>query len=168
MDLHWMGRYRKLVMALVQHSNITMRTVRIKDKITDDIWLSATEWQVFEYIIEHSEDDIYLNRMSDILALPQSSFSKTVSLLCSYGLVEKYQTETNKKNILVRPTEKGIELYNNKNSRLDAEVFDDFFRSLDDIDDETLNKFADAMLDFNIVLKADSEKRLETFKKHVK
>ena len=164
MDMHWMGRYRKLVMALVQHSNITMRGVGIKDRITDDIWLTANEWQILEYIIEHSEDDAHMNHMLEVLALPQSSFSKTVSLLCSYGLVEKYQTETNRKNVLLKPTEKALAIYKEKSNELDTEMFEDFFKTLDGFDDETLDRFTDALLAFNMVLKADSEKRLETAK----
>ena len=104
MDVNWMGRYRTLVMALVQHCNISARGSGIKDRVTDDIWLNAHEWQVLEYIIEHTEDDAYMNRMSEVLGLPQSSFSRSVSLLSSYGLVEKYQTESNRKNVLLRPT----------------------------------------------------------------
>ena len=164
MDMHWMGRYRKLVMALVQHSNITMRGVGIKDRITDDIWLNANEWQILEYIIEHSEDDAHMNHMLEVLALPQSSFSKTVSLLCSYGLVEKYQTESNRKNVLLRPTEKGILVYKEKYSQLDNELFEVLFKSLDRFDDETIKGFSEALLAFNKVLKEDSDRRNEQAK----
>ena len=157
MDMNWMGRYRTLVMALVQHSNITMRGVGIKDRITDDIWLNAHEWQVLEYIIEHTEDDAYMNRMSEVLGLPQSSFSRSVSLLSSYGLVEKYQTESNRKNVLLRPTEKGIQVYKDKYSQLDNELFADFFKSLDGFDDETIKRFSEALLAFNKVLTDDED-----------
>ena len=43
-------------------------------------------------------------------------------------------------------------------------MFEDFFKNLDGFDDETLDRFTDALLAFNMVLKADSEKRLETAK----
>ena len=164
MDMHWMGRYRKLVMALVQHSNITMRGAGIKDRITDDIWLNAHEWQVLEYIIEHAEDDAYMNRISEVLGLPQSSFSRSVSLLSSYGLVEKYQTESNRKNVLLRPTEKGILVYKEKYSQLDNELFEVLFKSLDRFDDETIKGFSEALLAFNKVLKEDSDRRNEQAK----
>ena len=164
MDMDWMGRYRTLVMALVQHCNIASRGGGIKDRITDDIWLSANEWQVLEYIIEHSEDDAYMNRMTEVLGLPQSSFSRTVSLLISYGLAEKYQTESNRKNVLLRPTEKGILVYKEKYSQLDNELFEDFFKSLDSLDDETIKKFSEALLEWNKTLKADADKRLERAK----
>ena len=164
MDMDWMGRYRTLVMALVQHCNIASRGGGIKDRITDDIWLSANEWQVLEYIIEHSEDDAYMNRMTEVLGLPQSSFSRTVSLLISYGLAEKYQTESNRKNVLLRPTEKGILVYKEKYSQLDNELFEDFFKSLDSLDDETIKKFSEALLEWNKILKADADKRLERAK----
>ena len=164
MDVNWMGRYRTLVMALVQHCNISARGSGIKDRVTDDIWLNAHEWQGLEYIIEHTEDDAYMNRMSEVLGLPQSSFSRSVSLLSSYGLVEKYQTESNRKNVLLRPTEKGIQVYKDKYSQLDNELFADFFKSLDGFDDETIKRFSEALLAFNKVLKEDSDKRNERAK----
>ena len=161
MDLSWMGRYRTLVMALVQHSNISAHGGGIKDWVCDDIWLNAHEWQVLEYIIEHTEDDAYMNRMSEVLGLPQSSFSRSVSLLSSYGLVEKYQTESNRKNVLLRPTEKGILVYKEKYSQLDNELFEVLFKSLDRFDDETIKGFSEALLAFNKVLKEDSDRRNE-------
>lgn len=164
MDMSWMGRYRTLVMALVQHSNISARGGGIKDWVCDDIWLNAHEWQVLEYIIEHAEDDAYMNRISEVLGLPQSSFSRSVSLLSSYGLVEKYQTESNRKNVLLRPTEKGILVYKEKYSRLDNELFEVLFKSLDRFDDETIKGFGEALLAFNKVLKEDSDRRNEQAK----
>ncbi len=164
MDINWMGRYRTLVMALVQHCNISTRGGGIKDWVCDDIWLNAHEWQVLEYVIEHAEDDAYMNRISEILGLPQSSFSRSVSLLSSYGLVEKYQTETNRKNVLLKPTEKALAIYKEKSNELDTEVFEDFFMNLDGFDDEILDRFSEALLALNKVLKADSSKRLETAK----
>ncbi|MBQ6048501.1 MAG: winged helix-turn-helix transcriptional regulator [Oscillospiraceae bacterium] len=164
MDMSWMGRYRTLVMALVQHSNISARGGGIRDRITDDVWLNAHEWQVLEYIIEHAEDDAYMNRISEVLGLPQSSFSRSVSLLSSYGLVERYQTESNRKNVLLRPTEKGILVYKEKYSQLDNELFEVLFKSLDRFDDETIKGFSEALLAFNKVLKEDSDKRNERAK----
>ena len=56
------------------------------------------------------------------------------------GLVEKYQTETNRKNVLLKPTEKALAIYEEKSNRLDTEMFEDFFKNLDGFDDETLNR----------------------------
>ena len=61
MNTEWMGRYRPLLAALVRHSNITQRSSGTRTMLTDEISLNAQEWQVFEYIIEHMEDDAYMN-----------------------------------------------------------------------------------------------------------
>ena len=111
MNTEWMGRYRPLVAELVRHTNIVQRALGIKSEIGEGISLSVQEWQVFEYIIEHADDDAHMNLISDRLGIPQSSFSKMIKTLCGCGLVDKYQMINNKKNIILRPSERGREIY---------------------------------------------------------
>ena len=126
METGWMGRYRPLVAELVRHSNITQRLSATRFSVADDICLNSQEWQVFEYILEHSDDDAYMNMnmISERLGIAQSTFSKIVKALCAYGLVNKYQTTRNRKNILLRPSEKGLEVDRNYSASLKWNTFE--------------------------------------------
>ena len=96
MGTEWMGRYRPLVAALVRHSNINQRVSAVYVPVAGDICLRSQEWQVFEYILEHMDDDHHMNMISERLGIPQSTFSKIIKILCGYGLVDKYQTTDNR------------------------------------------------------------------------
>ena len=159
-----MGRYRELVKALVQHTNINMQVVGVKDPVTEEIWLTPNEWQIMEYIVEHGNNEACMNHISDALALPQSSFSKTIKLLASYGLVEKYQKENNRKNILLRPTQKALAVYAEKKDQVNENLFADFFAALDSMDDESLKQFTDALMALNEVLRNEGQRRIERWK----
>ena len=86
METGWMGRYRPLVAELVRHSNITQRLSATRFSVADDICLNSQEWQVFEYILEHSDDDAYMNMnmISERLGIAQSTFSKIVKACLLY------------------------------------------------------------------------------------
>ena len=145
MNTKWMGRYRPLVAALVRHTNLVQRTSILKIEIDDGICLAAQEWQAFEYIIEHLEDDAHMNLISDRLGIPQSSFSKIIKTLCSYGLVEKYQMTNNRKNIILRPSEYGLSVYAKHASALLNSLFSDFFHQLEPCSIEDLDRFTQAI-----------------------
>ena len=55
MDSEWMGRYRNLVAALVQHSNIVMKASSEKAEVSRGIFLNPNEWQILEYLVEHRD-----------------------------------------------------------------------------------------------------------------
>lgn len=145
MNTEWMGRYRPLLAALVRHSNITQRSSGTRTMLTDEISLNAQEWQVFEYIIEHMEDDAYMNLISDRLGIPQSTFSKIVKALCLHGLVDKYLTSNNRKNIILRPSEKGLSVYQQHSQKVLSAKFEPFFEMLDSFSDEQIARFTDAL-----------------------
>ena len=102
MDTEWMGRYRGLVASLVRHDNVAIRTQTNKKNIGDNIWLNDQQWQILEYLIENRDKIFNMNEVSYRLDIPQSTFSKTIKLLCEKGLVEKYQAVNNRKNIIKR------------------------------------------------------------------
>ena len=149
MNTEWMGRYRPLIAALVRHSNIVQRRITIRTNVENGIILNAQEWQVFEYIIEHLYDDAHMNLISDRLGIPQSSFSKIVKLLCSYGLVEKYQMTNNKKNIILRPSDYGLLLYEKHSSSLIDSTYGDFFDQLESFSDTDIELIAKAIETLN-------------------
>lgn len=145
MSILWMGRYRAVTEALVHHGNCCIRYANYKIEVENGKMLTAQEWQVMEYIIEHEQDDHNMARLSERLCIPQSSFSKISNKLVKYGLVEKYQIIGNKKSIILKASDKGEAFYSRYSEEIRINVFQAFFQELEDFTDEQLNKMAKAI-----------------------
>ena len=152
MGTEWMSRYRPLVAALVKHTNVVQRAAGRTVRLSEEVSLSTQEWQVFEYILEHQDDDSCMNHISERLGIAQSTFSKITKYLCEQGLVDKYQTETNRKNIILRPSADGVDLYRQQTSTVGREMFGAFFEDLDGLSDEQLETFTAALERLNATL----------------
>lgn len=149
MGSEWMGRYRPLVAALVQHVNIVSRQISKRRPDAEGRSLSMHEWQVLEYIIEHADDDSRMTLVSRRLGIPQSSFSVIAQRLSSLGLVERYREVGNKKNVILKPSEEGIAYYQAKSLASNVPMFQPFFDSLEEFDTETIERFAACLEVFN-------------------
>lgn len=166
MQSEWMGRYRPLVAALVKHSNINTKLGKNRSENECGVPLSANEWQVLETVIEHQHEVSNMNRLAEAIGLAQSTFSKTVKYLCGIGLVEKYQTATNRKNVILKPTPTALELYERHSAVLAQYVFRDFFHQLESIQDKDLQTLIHAIDALNDALApAVPEEELELIKK---
>jgi len=154
METSWMGRYRGFVAELVRHSNITAKSASVKSDM-GGVMLTMQEWQILEYIVEHRLDDDRMIHISEALEIPQSTFSRTVKMLCAEGLVDKYQMSNNRKNIILKPTARGIELYNKAFKSIIPVGFEQLFRALDPVSDEDLETVTRALREFNDNLNKD-------------
>ena len=143
-----MGRYRPLVEQLVLFSHEASRSMFKKLDMGDGIFLSPIEWQVLEYVYEHGEDE-RMASIHDKIGLAQSSFSKCVRALSDYGLVERFHTVSNRKNVIVKITEKGIALYERMAVVLRDGPWGDFFAALSEMNDEDLARMHHAMVLLN-------------------
>lgn len=157
MDQNWMGRYRPLVAALVQHTNINMKRMNARMPAAEGVFLSLHEWQVLECILENDSNHPMI-QISSRLAIPQSSFSKIAKNLQELGLIEKYQLTGNKKNVILKATEKGRRIYREQAEKLDREMFSAFFNALEEVDDLSLARFVDALERFNGKLSEQQKK----------
>lgn len=142
--LAWMGRYRPLVAALVQHVN-TVSKASPPLHIYEDIYLAPNEWQVLEYIVEHREDDEHMNNMIHALAIPQSSFSRIQKKLNAMGLIERFQTSDNRKNIILKPTSLAIRAHEYHTQEMFRKLFKPFFDELEAFSDEDIRRFTHAL-----------------------
>ena len=145
MLVSWMGRYRGIVEALVQHGNCCIRAANYMMNMSDGITLTAQEWQVLEYIIEHEDNDHNMTKLSERLCIPQSSFSKMTGKLFKYGLLEKYRIVGNKKCVILKASESGKTFYLKNAEVINQYVFDVFFRELEGFSDEQLAQFVRAI-----------------------
>lgn len=157
MDQSWMGRYRPLVAALVRHTNINAKRMNTKLPVGEGVFLTMHEWQVLEGILENDENHPMI-QISSRLAIPQSSFSKIAASLQRQGLVEKYQLTGNKKNVILKVTEKGRHVYKARSAEMDRQMFGTLFHALEGMDDQSLDHFVGALEQFNDALSAQQQK----------
>lgn len=157
MENGWMGRYRPLIAAIVKHTNLIAKIADKKTTLATGEQVSIHEWQVFEYIIEHESDDDRMIHISERLSIPQSSFSKMANYLCAIGLIEKTQMPGNRKNIILKPTEYGRQVYSQRVSVLGENLFFPFFEYLESVGDDGLNLFVKAFEQINASIEAFQE-----------
>ena len=148
MGYEWMGRYRKLVSAVVRHGNVYSRMQGIKYDVAEGLRMTAQEWQILEYIIEHSNESKNMISIADSLCIPQSTFSKTVKMLCKLGFAEKYQSAQNRKNVILKPTEYAEQVYEAHAKKMAEGNFGRFFEELEGVSDQDLEKVVRAIEHF--------------------
>ncbi len=152
METEWMGRYRPLVAALVLHANVVNRGLSMRSDIGDGIMLNPQEWQVLEFVIEHSDSYFSMIEISRELGIPQSSFSRIVKTIQDYKLISKYQVAGNRKNIVLRPTEYGKSLYSKRAGVPSSVGFISFFKELDSLSDDSIKTFTKALNNLTLSL----------------
>lgn len=148
MESEWMGRYRGFISELVRHANIEAKALNTRHNMSG-VPMSAQEWQVLEYIVEHRDDDDRMIFISEKLQIPQSTFSKIIKYLAANDLVEKYQMKNNRKNIFLKPSEFGIQTYNKGSEALRKGGFMHLFASLDCLSDDVIETFTSALHNYN-------------------
>lgn len=111
MKLEWMGTHRAAVEAVIRYGNSYAQGLNLQGLVTEAASISAAELQVMEYILENEERRDNMSQVAARLEISQSSFSKIVSQLCRMGLLEKYRTCRNRKNVIVQPTDLAREIY---------------------------------------------------------
>ena len=164
MESEWMGRYREIVAAVVLHGNVAMRTQADTMDIGEGIRLKHQQWQILEYIVENRNEIFSMIDISYRLNIPQSTFSRTVSLLYDYGLVEKFQAVNNRKNIILRPTEIGLQIYKNNVENRVKPLFINFFDALKNVSDEDLHAVAKAIEILDNEMLPERKKEIEIIK----
>ncbi|MBQ8536491.1 MAG: winged helix-turn-helix transcriptional regulator [Clostridia bacterium] len=146
----WMGRYRPLVRALVQHTNTASRNAGQKKEFAPGVMLSSQEWQVLEYLIEHEDEDENMLYISERLGIAQSSLSKYTKTLCCEKLVERYHILGNRKSIILKATDKGRQVYDYRSDHVNPALFAPLFEGLDSLPDEVILQVSQAIEAFNI------------------
>ena len=111
MKLEWMGQHRAAVEALIRCGNSYAQGLNLRGLMTDKVDISAAELQVMEYILENEERRENMSQVAARLDISQSSFSKLVSELVRLGLLEKFRTANNRKNVIIQPTDFAREVY---------------------------------------------------------
>lgn len=111
MELSWMGEHRELIEKIIKFGNAYTFCYKAQLDYNTDMVFSAAQIQTLEYILESEEKNEKMSDMAQRLGVSKSTFSRNVKTLTEKGLLERYQKGDNKKNIYVKPSEKGRQIY---------------------------------------------------------
>lgn len=139
-----MGRYRELVRALVYYSNSSNRGV-IERRRGGEGNLTQHEYQVLEYICEFESENRIMSHISRDLGIAQSNITKAAKTLLEKGCAERFRLGGNRKNVVLKPTPAGKELYKKMSSEQISPAFLTFFHLLDGLTQEQLEVFENAV-----------------------
>ena len=145
MKLQWMGEYRDIVEKLIHYCNV-YASIYKKEAITKSgVTFSFSQIQVLEYLLENEENNDNMSIVAARLGIALSTFSKLVSALEKKGLLEKFYLEGNKKNIVVRVSDLGREVYAGYAEQIYKNHFAHMFEALDKLPKEHLPILVDAL-----------------------
>lgn len=145
MELEWMGKYRKFVEKMMKFGNTYARTSRGEHNYSTPVKFSASELQVLEYILENEERYENMVEIADAVGISKSALSKNIKKMEEKGLLEKYHTTDNQKNIIVRVSAYGKEVYTLYAKYSFETAFKRMFQILDEIPEEYIGKFTEVM-----------------------
>ena len=141
MKLDWMGDHRELVEKIIKYGNAYSNTYKLQRSYGTDMTFSAAQIQTLEYILEAEDQEEKMSEMAARLGVSRSTFSKNVKNLTEKGLLEKYHLSGNRKDIYVKPSDKGREVYMKYTAFVRELCFDDIFKLADRITEADKKSF---------------------------
>ena len=132
MKLEWMGAYRDIVGDFYRSANGYSQICKT-ELFGEKVRFSPYEVQIMEHILEYADEHRNMKWYAERLGLSQATYSKYVRKLVEKGLLEKYHTEGNRKDIILMVSPLGLEEY----ARYAAEMKETVFRELFDLLDRT-------------------------------
>jgi len=159
-----MGRYREFVGLLSKYVNIfgNLGNKAVTDKL--GFRLTSQQWQTLECVIEYEDENKNMMFMANKIGLKKSTFSKFIKVLENYGLVERYQQKGNRKDIILKPSDKGHVYYKTRSQILMESIWKEPFAVLDKLSDENLAVIVDFMKKVIDDLDLKNNKVVELFK----
>ena len=145
MQLEWMGDYREVVEKLIHYCNVYAMVYKKEHLTQCGVTFSYSQIQVLEYLLENEDSNENMSVVAARLGIALSTFSKLVSALEQKGLLEKYFLEGNKKNIVVRVSALGRDVYAGYAQEIYTRHFSNMFNELEKIPKEYLSVFAAAL-----------------------
>lgn len=137
MQLDWLGSYRKIVADYYRSANGYSQICKT-EMFGIKVKFSPYEVQIMEHILEHADENRNMKWYAEQLGLSQATYSKYVRKLVSKGLVEKYHTEDNQKNIILQVTDLGLREYEGYVRQIWEENFAKLFAYWDTLSPEQL------------------------------
>ena len=137
MKLEWMGAYRDIVGDFYRSANGYSQICKT-ELFGNRVRFSPYEVQILEHVMEHAEEHKNMKWYAERLGLSQATYSKYVQKLVGKGLLEKYHTEENRKDIILMVSPLGLEEYARYAKEMKETVFRELFDLLDSVSPEEL------------------------------
>ena len=137
-----MGKNRFFVEKMIQFANMYAAVYKKEEFYGTEIPISFEQVQVLEYLLENERLNQNMAMIADRLGITPSNFTRIVNKLVKKGLLEKYYLEGNRKNIIIRVTDLGRELYQTYSKYIYSNFFSGLFEASEEIPAEVLNKLA--------------------------
>lgn len=128
MKLEWMDKHRQLVEKVIKYGNAYAHIYNKQMDYQAGMEFSAAQIQAVEYILEN--EDQKMSEIAKRLGITRSAFSKNVKKLMDKGLLEKFRCNNNQKDIFLKVTPRGREVYEQYSKFIYASCFKEIFSSL--------------------------------------
>lgn len=145
MELAWMGQYRYFIEKLIKYGNSYAQSCKTENDYGTGAVFSPSQLQVMEYILENEDRNQNMAEIAARLGMTPSAFSKNVKKMTQRGLLEKYHTSENRKNVIIRVSELGREVYRQYARFAYEKAYKKIFGILDEIPAEYVAKFAEIL-----------------------
>lgn len=142
MYLDWMGKNRFFVEKMIQFANMYAAVYKKEEFYGTEIPISFEQVQVLEYLLENERLNQNMAMIASRLGITPSNFTRIVNKLVKKGLLEKYYIEGNRKNIIIRVTDLGRELYQTYSKYICNNFFSGLFEESEGVPEEVLNQLA--------------------------
>lgn len=159
MQEKWNDEQQELMEKLVKFANLYVQMQNRTYEVADGILLTIAEVQTLEYLIGNDGRHEKMAEIAVRMGVSPSTFSQNVKKMVKMGLLEKYHTATNKKNIIVRASNLGKEVFKRYCEWINKQQFDDFFAVLNEIPPEYIRTMCHAI---DILNRPITEVRRET------
>ncbi len=137
MKLEWMGPYREIIGDFYRSANGYSQICKL-EMFGRPVAFSPYEVQIMEHILEHADQRRNMKWYASRLGLSQATYSKYVRRLVEKGLVEKYHTSGNRKNVILKVSPLGLREYAEYASFARERWFHELFELLDRLGPEEL------------------------------
>lgn len=148
MNTKWLGKHRDFIGCLIKYANNYGQAYNVLGFHKTSVPCTLAQIQVIEYTIENEEKNQKMHEVAKRLGISTSAFSKNVKKMVEKGLLEKYKAIDNKKEIIVKASPLGRQVYEEYVTALYERRFKHTFELLDKVPEEYLNIVAE-VLDFN-------------------
>ncbi len=137
MKIEWMEPYRDIIHNFYRSANGYSQICK-NEFFGDPVKFSPYEIQIIEHIMENDDQHRNMKWYADQLGLNQATYSKYVQKLVKKGLIEKYHTSENKKNIILKVSALGLKEYKSYSKFVEKVWFHELFELLDSVSPKEL------------------------------
>ncbi|MBR5343615.1 MAG: winged helix-turn-helix transcriptional regulator [Oscillospiraceae bacterium] len=137
MKLEWMEPYRDIIGDFYRSANGYSQICK-NEMFGDPVRFSPYEVQIMEHILEYADQHKNMKWYASRLGLSQATYSKYVQKLVDKGLVEKYHTSGNKKDVILMVSPLGLQEYGAYTAMAEEQLFHELFGLLGSVSPEEL------------------------------